>query len=67
MGETADRLVADIAITRRAMDRDLHALETRLKREASLQTQVRKHPWFFAGLAASIVVVGILFCKSLRA
>jgi hypothetical protein len=33
----------------------------------ALRTQARRHPWFFAGVAAGIVVAGILFYRSLRA
>ena len=70
MGETADRIVADIADARDTMDRDLRALKTRVRTETDLRRQARRHPWFVAGIAvgvvAGIALAGVLFAKALR-
>ena len=66
MGETADRIVADIAETRDAMNRDLRALKIRLKQEANLRTQARRHPWLLVSVAAGLLFAGMMFVRALR-
>jgi len=66
MAELTDTLVADIVDAREKMDRDLSALETRLKHEADPRVQARRHPLFVAGVIGGLVLTGFLVVKILR-
>jgi hypothetical protein len=62
MAEVTDTLVADIGDARNALDRDLRALESRLKHEAD----PRSHPVLLAGVVAGLILTGFLVYKILR-
>jgi hypothetical protein len=55
MGEAADQIVDEIEQGRKALDRDLNALERRIRRETDWKLQLRKHPWL---AIASAIVLG---------
>jgi hypothetical protein len=67
MGETTNEIVQEIGHARTALDHDLAALEHRVKAEASLSVQTRKHPWIVAGVALGCaVMVGLFIGRIVR-
>ena len=63
MGEAPDQIVAEIAETRVALDRDLGALERHVQREVSLRVQYQRRPWLFIGAA---ILLGFLVVRIVR-
>lgn len=66
MGEAADLIVAEITDARHAIDRDLDALQRRVRQETRNALQPRRHPWIVAGLAGAAVLLGLLIVKLVR-
>lgn len=66
MGETKELLVDEIEEARSALDRDLTALESRVKKEADVrmqvERQVEKRPWLVAVAAIGCgIFLGMIF------
>ena len=66
MGEAADLIVADITDARYAIDRDLDALQRRVRQETREALQLRRHPWIIAGMAGAAVLLAMVIVKLVR-
>ncbi len=54
MGEAPDRIVEEIEQGREALDRDLRALEARIRQRTDWRTQIRRHPWIAIATAIAV-------------
>lgn len=58
MGETKGAIMTEIDQARGALEKDLEALEARVREETDLHVQARRHPEIVNGLLIGIVVGG---------
>ncbi len=56
MGETTYEMTAEIDRARGALDKDLAALEARVREETDIRVQARRHPEVVNGLLIGIVI-----------
>jgi len=63
MGEPTERVNAQIEEARRALDRDLSRLETKVQQRLDWRSQIRRLPWLAVCCGA---VVGLFVGKLMR-
>ena len=66
MGKDSHNIVHEVEEARASLDRDLHALETRLRQEVDWRTHVARHPWLVAAASLACCLFVVVLAGAVR-